>query len=52
MDLAFPLEWPCDLAILAPLIGFDRQEQVNPLLLQMSTQRFWVCRASAWMSKT
>lgn len=25
-DLAFPHEWPCDLAMQAPVFGFDRQE--------------------------
>ena len=50
-DLAFPLELPCDLAMQGSLFGFDREEEVNPLLLQLSKKGFWVCMASAWMSK-
>jgi len=45
-DPAFSL----DLAMQRLLIGFDRQQEVGPLLLKMPKNGFCVCRASAWIS--
>jgi len=35
-DLAFPLELMLHLAMQSPLIGFHGQEEVGPLLLELS----------------
>ena len=58
-DLAVALELTLDLAMEGPLVGLllrrslrlHRQEEVGPLLLELLKNGFWVCRASAWMSK-
>jgi hypothetical protein len=47
---AAALELPLDLAMQGPLVGLDRQEDVGPLLLELLTIGFWMCRASAWIS--
>ena len=49
-DLALSLELAADLAVQRLLVGFDRQEEVGPLLLELPKNGFWVCRASAWIS--
>ncbi len=40
-----------DLAIQGSLVGLDRQEEVDALLLEPLKNGFWVCRASALMSR-
>ena len=50
-DLAFPLELSLDLAMQGPLVGLDRQQEVGALLLELSKNGFWVCKASAWISR-
>jgi hypothetical protein len=50
-DLAFPLELALDLAMQGPLVGLYRQQEVGALLLELSKNGFWVCKASAWISK-
>jgi len=50
-DLAFPLELTLDLTMQGSLVGLDRQEEVGALLLELLKNGFWVCRASAWMSR-
>ena len=49
-DLAYPLELMLNLAMQRALIGFNGQEEVGSLLLELLKNGFWVCRASAWMS--
>lgn len=49
-DLAPPLELAADLAMQRLLVGFERQKEVGPLLLELPKNGFWVCRASAWIS--
>jgi hypothetical protein len=49
-DLALPMELAADLAVQGLLIGLDRQEEVGPLLLELSKNGFCVCSASAWIS--
>ena len=39
-----------DLAIEPLLVGIDRQEEVNPLLLELPKHTYCVGSASAWMS--
>jgi hypothetical protein len=46
-DLAFPLELALDLAMQRLLVGFHRQQEVGPLLLELPKNGFWVCKASA-----
>ena len=48
-DLAFALELALDLAMQRLLIGFDRQEEVGPLLLELPKNGRWVWSASAWI---
>ena len=58
-DLAFSFELTQDLALQRPLVGLllrrslwlDGQEEVGALLLELLKNGFWVCRASAWISK-
>jgi len=49
-DLAPSLELAADLAVQRLLVGFDRQKEVGPLLLELPKNGFWVCSASAWIS--
>jgi hypothetical protein len=46
-DLALSLELTADLAVQRLLVGFDRQQEVGPLLLELPKNGFWVWRASA-----
>jgi hypothetical protein len=46
-DLALSLEVAADLAVQCLLVGFDSQEEVGSLLLELPKNGFWVCRASA-----
>ena len=39
-----------DLPVQRFLVGFHRQEEVGPLLLELPKNGCWVCRASAWIS--
>jgi hypothetical protein len=50
-DLAFPLELALDLAMQGPLVGLYRQQDVGALLLELSINGFWVCKASAWIRR-
>jgi len=50
-DLAFSFELTLDLAMQRPLVGLDIQEEVGALLLELLKNGFWVCKASAWISK-
>jgi hypothetical protein len=49
-DVAFPLELASDLAMQGLLVPLDGQEEVGPLLLELSKNGFWVWSASAWIS--
>jgi len=49
-DPALSLELALDLAMQRLLVGFDRQQEVGPLLLELPKNGFCVCRASAWIS--
>ncbi|MFO0016914.1 MAG: hypothetical protein ACK52U_10195 [Synechococcaceae cyanobacterium] len=49
-DLALPLELAGNLAVQDPLIGFDCQEEVGPLLLEEMKKGCWVWGASAWIT--
>ena len=49
-DLALSLELAADLAVQRLLVGFNRQEEVGPLLLELPKNGRWVWSASAWMS--
>jgi len=49
-DLVPSLELAADLAVQRLLVGFERQEEVGSLLLELTKNGFWVCRASAWIS--
>ena len=46
-DLAFAEQLVGDLAVEAPLVGLDRQEEVGPLLLELPKNGRWVWSASA-----
>ena len=48
-DPALSLELAADLAAQRLLVGFHCQEEVGPLLLELSKNGFCVWRASAWM---
>ena len=50
-DLAVSLKLTLDLAMQCSLVGLGRQEEVGALLLELLKNGFWVCRASAWMTK-
>ena len=50
-DLALSLELAADLAVQRLLVGFHRQEEVGPLLLELPKNGRWVWSASAWISK-
>jgi len=49
-DLALSSQLAGDLAVEGLLIGFDGQEEVGPLLLELSKNAWWVWSASAWIS--
>jgi hypothetical protein len=49
-DVPLALELAEDLAMQRLLVGFHRQQEVGPLLLELSKNGFWVCGASAWIS--
>ena len=49
-DLALSLKLAKDLAVQRLLVGFDRQEEVGPLLLELPKNGRWVWSASAWIS--
>ncbi len=49
-DLALPLKLPADLSLQGLLVGFDAQEEVGPLLRELSKNALCVCSASAWIS--
>jgi hypothetical protein len=46
-DLALSLELASDLAMQDGLVCLDSQQDVGPLLLELSKNGRWVCRASA-----
>lgn len=46
-DLALSLELAADLAVQHLLVGFHRQEEVGPMLLELPKNGRWVCKASA-----
>lgn len=46
-DPALPLELAADLTMQRPLVGFDRQEEVGSLLLELPKNGFCVWSASA-----
>ena len=48
--LAFSTQLIADLPVQGFLVGFDRQEEVGPLLLELSKNGRCVWSASAWMS--
>lgn len=45
--LRFPLELPADLAVQCLLVGFHRQQEAGPLLLELLKHGLWVSRAFA-----
>lgn len=49
-DVTLSLELALDLAMQRLLVGFDGQEEVGPLLLELVKNGFWVWSASAWIS--
>ena len=49
-DLALSLELAADLAVQRLLVGFNRQEEVGPLLLELPKNGRWVWSASAWIN--
>ena len=49
-DIALALKLPADLPVEAPLVGFDGQQDVGPLLQAPAKNACVVCRASAWIS--
>ena len=49
-DLALSLKLAADLAVQRFLVGFHRQEEVGPLLLELPKNGRWVWSASAWIS--
>ena len=50
MDLALATQLMADLPVQGPLVGFDRQEEVGPLLRGLLKNGCCVWRASAWIS--
>jgi len=46
-DVTLSLELALDLAMQRLLVGFDGQEEVGPLLLELPKNGRWVCKASA-----
>jgi hypothetical protein len=46
-DVSLPLKLATDLAVERLLIGFDRQQEVGPLLLELPKNGRWVWSASA-----
>ena len=46
-DVPLALELALDLAMQRLLVGFDGQEEVGPLLLELPKNGRWVCKASA-----
>ena len=50
MDLALATQLMADLPVQGPLVGFDRQEEVGPLLCGLLKNGCCVWRASAWIS--
>jgi hypothetical protein len=49
-DLALSLELTADLPLEGLLVALDAQQEVGPLLRELSKNALWVCSASAWMS--
>ena len=49
-DLALSNQLAGDLAVESLLVGFDRQQEVGPLLLELPKNACCVWSASAWMS--
>jgi len=49
-DLAFPLKLAADLILQGFLVALDAQEEVGPLLRELSKNALCVCSASAWIS--
>ena len=49
-DVPLPLKLIADLAMQRLLVAFYRQEEVGPLLLELSKNGCWVCNASAWIN--
>jgi hypothetical protein len=49
-DLALSLKLAADLTVQRLLVGFNRQEEVGPLLLELPKNGRWVWSASAWIS--
>jgi len=49
-DVPLPLKLIADLAVEDLLVGFHGQEEVGPLLLELSKNGCWVCNASAWIN--
>ncbi|MFN9644632.1 MAG: hypothetical protein ACK6BG_05810 [Cyanobacteriota bacterium] len=50
-DLAFAFKLTLNLAMQRPLVALDCQEEVGALLVALLKNGFWVCKASAWISK-
>ena len=46
-DVTLALELAEDLTMQRLLVGFDGQEEVDPLLLELPKNGRWVCKASA-----
>jgi hypothetical protein len=49
-DLALSLKLATDLVVKRLLVGFHRQYEVGPLLLELPKNGCWVWSASAWIS--
>ena len=49
-DVTLSLKLAADLAMQRLLVAFYRQEEVGPLLLELSKNGCWVCNASAWIN--
>ena len=49
-DVALSLELAADLTMQSLLVRFHGQEEVGPLLLELSKNGCWVCNASAWIN--
>jgi len=49
-DLTLPLELGTDLPLQGLLVAFDAQEEVGPLLRELSKNALCVWSASAWIS--
>ena len=48
--MPLPLKLIADLAMQRLLVAFYRQEEVGPLLLELSKNGCLVCNASAWIN--